>query len=238
MKNHHWQNAVPGSDTAQLKSISWKSMVTPIEAGIVIYQWTDTLYIYIYRYHIQLAWNGISRVGSCLSLFELTCQENNFSKSVLVWHLQPNVVTSPANQNQRFTPERRMDQRPQQLNLLGLSLGQEPVARNMYGHVCNMEGFNQKWISIYKTYTQYIYLHIQVYLLYGYYKHHSICQLWFNFSISDYIECLRSCFPLFGYSTFLLEPWKSCSDPFLLTNKNNKGEVATSPHWLCCHLVV
>lgn len=167
MKNHHWQNAVPGSDTAQLKSISWKSMVTPIEAGIVIYQWTDTLYIYIYRYHIQLAWNGISRVGSCLSLFELTCQENNFSKSVLVWHLQPNVVTSPANQNQRFTPERRMDQRPQQLNLLGLSLGQEPVARNMYGHVCNMEGFNQKWISIYKTYTQYIYLHIQVYLLYG-----------------------------------------------------------------------
>jgi len=47
MKNHHWQNAVPGSDTAQLKSISWKSMVTPIEAGIVIYQWTDTLYIYI-----------------------------------------------------------------------------------------------------------------------------------------------------------------------------------------------
>ena len=47
MKNHHWQNAVPGSDTAQLKSISWKSMVTPIEAGIVIYQWTDTRYIYI-----------------------------------------------------------------------------------------------------------------------------------------------------------------------------------------------
>ena len=130
------------------------------------------MYIYI---HIQLTWNsGISKVGSYLSLFELTGVENqfHFTKSVLVWRLQVNVVTYPANQNQRFTPERRMDQRPQQLNLLGLSLGQEPVARNMAartGHWCLKYGRVQPKMNVY---LQCIYIYIYNYI---YIHNTSIC---------------------------------------------------------------